>query len=294
MKSVLRCVMERTVVTTGEVIEDEAAFHSGVEMNLEGDSSQEIWEKMIEVCLENMAEFQRMGSNWRFQRVVNFELHFVEFQPLGTGTWIKLPAKIAAKKAVVNPQNFNDEKCFRWAILIALDPAEKHPERITEKVVSNCHRLNWEGIEFPMILQNISRFEKNNPEIFANAFVFQQGVYPLRISKTKGRVVDLLLISDGEKQHFCWITNLSRLLSSQIDSHEHQVFFCRRCLYHFPSEKKLDEHMELCSRKDFVKVEMEGGTLSFKNWKKKRLVWKTMSWIPAGITYRPDFPGTLF
>ena len=48
---VLRCEMVQTDMILEEEIVEEAAFHSGVEMNLEGDSSLEIWERMIEVCL---------------------------------------------------------------------------------------------------------------------------------------------------------------------------------------------------------------------------------------------------
>ena len=103
-KIVLRCMMERTTMITEEVISEEAAFSSGIKENLLGNEEREIWMNMIEESIDQMANFQRMGSNWRFESVGQLELHFVDFDPLQAGTWIKLPGKIALKKAVINPK----------------------------------------------------------------------------------------------------------------------------------------------------------------------------------------------
>ena len=108
--------------------------------------------------------------------------------------------------------------------------------------------------------------------IAVNVFGLERGVYPYRISKEEGVHVDLLLLGDGEKQHFCLIKSLSRLLSSQVNSHQDEKVFCRRCLNPFPCEKKLEEHSEWCKKKDFVKIQMETRTLKFKNWKRKEKV----------------------
>ena len=66
-------------------------------------------------------------------------------------------------------------------------------------------------------------FEKLNPQISINVFGFEDRVvYPLRLSKRSEReqTINLLLISDGEKQHYCLIKSLSRLLSSQVSGHK--------------------------------------------------------------------------
>ena len=53
--------------------------------------------------------------------------------PLGGFSYIPLPAFLAAKKAIINLKNENDE-CFKCAITRALNPVEKHSERIDKKV----------------------------------------------------------------------------------------------------------------------------------------------------------------
>ena len=88
-------------------------------------------------------------------------------------------------------------------------------------------------------------FEKFNPQISINVFGFEGVVYPLRLSKRKSersererseneQTINLLLISDGEKQHYCLIKSLSRLLSSQVSGHKESNSFCLNCLNHFP------------------------------------------------------------
>ena len=47
VKMVLICEMERTVMSTGEIIGDEAAFHSQIEINLEANES-DIFNEMRE------------------------------------------------------------------------------------------------------------------------------------------------------------------------------------------------------------------------------------------------------
>ena len=149
------------------------------------------------------------------------------------------------KKAVVNIEN-GDNKCFKWSVTRALNSVLKNPKRVTTKLVEQSRRLNWNGLTFPVELKDIEKFEKNNPGICINVFGFGKNVYPLRVSKVKGgRYVDLLLISDEEKKHFCVIKNLSRLLSSQLSGKEHEKFVCRRRLNYFSSEEKLETHLEI-------------------------------------------------
>ena len=127
-------------------------------------------------------------------------------------------------------------------------------------------RLDWSGLKFPVDLNQIIIFEKLNPQISINVFGFEGVVYPLQLSKTKRpRIVNLLLISDGEKQHYCLIKSLSRLLSSQVTKDNHTKSCCLNCLNHFPNEEKLKIHEEYCLKNQAIKIEMpeKGSFISF-------------------------------
>ena len=65
--------------------------------------------------------------------VIKLEMHTVAYKPLGGGSYIKLPKEIANKKAVVNMKNTNNEKCFLWSVLRALNPVKDNKARIDEE-----------------------------------------------------------------------------------------------------------------------------------------------------------------
>ena len=73
-------------------------------------------------------------------------------------------------------------------------------------------------------------------------------IYPLRISGLqRAHVVNLMLISAGEKSHYCWIKDVGRLLSSQTtDDGHNKKFYCQRCLNSFSSPTALDNHERYC------------------------------------------------
>ena len=160
-KMILSCLMSRTNLATGEDIEEIADFHSLIETNLGGTNEGEMFDEMVERILENLANFQRQGSNWRFEKVVELEIYFVEFNPLRGSSWIKLPDKLKGKKAIVNLKN-EDQKCLKWCITRALNPVENHPERITEDLRNQSVDLCWRGIDFPVELDKIGNFERRN------------------------------------------------------------------------------------------------------------------------------------
>ena len=87
----------------------EAAFHSKTEVNLESTNSNELFSKMKETVLESSAKFQSQGSNRRIRSVLSLDLHTVQCEPLGGSSYIPLPPILAAKKAIINHKNEDDE-----------------------------------------------------------------------------------------------------------------------------------------------------------------------------------------
>lgn len=103
--------------------------------------------------------------------------------PYEDTSFIPLPIRLRAKKAVVNVQN-SDQKCFQWAILSALHPSTHHVERVS-KYVKYADELDFTGLDFPMQLKNISIYENQN-DITVNVFGYEKGsVYPLHLTKKR-------------------------------------------------------------------------------------------------------------
>ena len=87
---------------------------------------------MKKTILNAISNYQAKGSGWYFDKVLSLEVHTSKYQPLKGSSYVKLPDKIAAKKAIINIQNKKDNKCFMWSISRYLYSEEKnkHPERI--------------------------------------------------------------------------------------------------------------------------------------------------------------------
>ena len=83
-------------------------------------------------------------------------------------SYTELPEWIQNEKAVINPQN-KDEECFKWAVIGVLHHEEikKDHQRISRLRPYENHN-NWKGLEFPASIKKIDKFEKNNFSIAVN------------------------------------------------------------------------------------------------------------------------------
>ena len=118
--------------------------------------------------------------------------------------YIPLPRFLAAKKAIINPTNEDDE-FFKWAITRALNPVEEHSVRIDKILREKSKVLHWKGLKFPVNFSDINKFENHHSSISVNVFGYENLVYPLGISKHNYKpesTANLLLISDETKQHY--------------------------------------------------------------------------------------------
>ena len=153
-----------------------------------------------------------------------------------------MPEWLKSKKAVINPQN-KDEECFKWAVIEALHHEEikHHPERIS-LLRPYENQYNWKGLEFPVSIKKIDKFEKNNPGIAVNVLFSKkksQNVYTARRSERNVKCKkqdNLLMIVDGEKRRYTAIKNISRLLSKLNGKTKRAYHYCMICLNDFRTE----------------------------------------------------------
>ena len=270
VKLILICNMEKPSIL-GEIIIEPSNFSSYIEVNLNGTDEDDLYIMMTERIIENMASLQQVkGSGWRFHSIIRLELHTLSYNPLRGETWIALPKELANKGAITNPKN-EDNKCFLWCVLRKLNPKEKNSERIDKKLKEKENTLNMEGIEYPVSLKDIDKFESQNPSISITVLGYEgKRVYPLRNSNNTNREHDVILILIEEEgvNHYCLVKNVSRLLSSQVSNHKEKHHFCLRCLNSFWTHKSFNKHLEYCGNHEAVKINMpeKGTMLKFKNY----------------------------
>ena len=271
VKLILKCYM---ISERDNLIKD-FPFHSEIEINVEGTNENEIYTTMTDTILERIANLingsSGGGSGWIFYKIIKLELHTVSYRPLRGNTWIPLPKELADKKAIINMKN-KDNKCFMWCVLRALNLKNDNSERVDKELMEKEDTLNMKGIEYPVNLKDIDRFEKQNPEISITVLGFNEKdkVYPLRSSDhiyiRKHNIILLLIERDGVN-HYCLVKNSSRLLSKQVSAHKGGTHICFRCLNPFWSHKSLEKHWEYCRNHEAVKINMpeKGTMLMFKH-----------------------------
>ena len=70
------------------------------------------------------------------------------------------------------------------------------------------------------------------------------------------KLVNLLMIEDGERRHHTAIKNISRLLSKLYEKTKRAYHFCMNCLNGFRTGSARDKHYVYCSTNGHVKVKM--------------------------------------
>ena len=133
---------------------------------------------------------------------------------------------------------------FLWCILAYLYPVDDHKDRISNYLMHE-NKLNLKGLEFPMKVKDIPKFEKLNTQ---SAF----GNLNVNVFELTGNVLTPIYINENYKQpqndlllyenHYCLIAKLHCLINK--DSHMKHV--CRRCYTAFYSNDVQNNHIERC------------------------------------------------
>ena len=199
VRMILVCIMEkqefidggRKSITTGS----KTYFNTETYINLESTDVKVILSQMIKEILEKISIYQRNGSGWYFKEVSSLEIHIIDYKPIKGGSYIPLPDFIMKKKSIINIQNKHN-KCFLWPILRYLHPVQINETRLTD-IRKYENDLNFKGIDFPVELKDIPKFENQNPTLPGiNVFSINDNnkIYPLRLfQKDPQKSIDLFL-----------------------------------------------------------------------------------------------------
>lgn len=240
----------------------------------------------------SLSEFSESGSGWALQKIISLEININKFEcGNGISSYIPLPSKISRKRACINVKN-KDFACFAWSVVSALYPVDKHSDRTTS-YPHYSSVLDVKDLKFPITISQIPKFEKNN-NISINVFALELTqksnflVVPVYLTKQKQeKHVNLLIIqnryfpkdNDDDEDvveeeltyHFCYIKDLSRLISKQCNKHKTKKFICDRCLSYFQTKESFESHTINCTNEFKVKFSKDL-YIKFKNFVYKEKV----------------------
>ncbi|XP_065664740.1 uncharacterized protein LOC136086372 [Hydra vulgaris] len=198
------------------------------------------------------------------------DINIIKFNPLKAKSYFLLDKNLENKSAIINIKNEEEKQCFKWCIARGLNKKDNHPERVDKELKNQAEKINWDKLEFLVSLNQLIQFENSNQDISVNVYGYENSkVHILHVSKNNNlkHLIDLLLISNGETNHYCLIKNLSKLLSSQTSNKHCKKYYCRNCLLGFNSEERLSNHKSYCETHDSVRIELPqpNSTMQFTN-----------------------------
>ena len=141
-------------------------------------------------------------SGFTLDKIMHLYINFHRLVLTRGSSYTELPGWLKSKKAVINPQN-KDEECFKWAVIAALHHEEikKDHQRIS-RLGPDENQYNWKGHEFPASINRIDKFEKNSADIAVNVlFSNKKNIYAARRSERNVKCkkqVNLLMVVDGK------------------------------------------------------------------------------------------------
>ena len=209
----------------------ELAFNSLMTSVYRGSDLDQIVDGMIanmKCQIENPA---LLNSRFVFHEVLYLDINCHQLNLMRGSSYLPLPDFIAKRKAVINPQN-GDEECFKWAIIAVnrwMD-IDSHPERVSN-LREFTDNYDWSGLEFPVWLKQIGKFEAKK-NISVNVLGLEgEDIYILRNSNRRAWEINLFDNFRRGINHYTAIKSLSRLLRSSNTKHKCKQYFCTNCLH---------------------------------------------------------------
>ena len=206
-----------------------------------------------------------LNSRFVFDEFLYLDVNFHQLNLMRGSSYLPLPDWLARKNEIVNHHN-DDEECFKWSVIAVENAGMKDPQRVSNlrKFMDN---YDWSGLEFPVSIKDIGRFETRN-NISVNVLAVEgRDIYIHRKGRRLGREINLLMVSEHGIQHYTAIKSLSRLLSSKNSNTKGKQHFCMNCFQDFTQESTRDQHQVYCEDNESVRVEIpkQGSTVEFKD-----------------------------
>ena len=152
----------------------------------------EIVNEMIAHMKEQIENPALLNSRFVFDEVLFTSVDFHQLNLMRGSSYLPLPNWLAHKKAIINPKN-EDQECFKWAVIAASrwEETNNNPERIS-KLKRFEKDFDWSGIEFPVFVKDIKKFEFRN-QISINLLAIEgKQIYICRKGGNYERIINLM------------------------------------------------------------------------------------------------------
>jgi hypothetical protein len=242
--------LEATYIIPNTDIKENRAFKTYARCLYKVDNINYSLELDFLKIFQEKEEMEHKGSGFSLDSIDGIIMNVSVYKPLGGSSYIPLTEFIENKKATINVWN-NDDECFKYSVLVK-HVNSAHPERLTHYIgIQNMYSYDFSNLNFPTTLNDIKKIEKKN-EASVNVYSIKQGepiyknnvkknfveskfnkyiIYPLKVCDDElNDHHDLLLFDNGnDRQYYCCISNLAKLVGAKISRHGYTTLLCKWC-----------------------------------------------------------------
>ncbi|KAJ3655767.1 hypothetical protein Zmor_014881 [Zophobas morio] len=180
---------EYIIPSTGEV--SLKYFNTPNTMILLSTDIQKSIDDLAGIIQTKMEEFAESKSGWSLRKICQLMVAFNKYTPINGRIYIPLPTELKKKGGIINIMN-TDRLCFVWSVLASLYPCKDSNYERTDAYPQNYHDiLNLRGVQMPVQLSSIPKFEAQNSNISINVFTVNDKTHEIEgpIYHTKNLVV---------------------------------------------------------------------------------------------------------
>ena len=122
---------------------------------------ENVFKSIYTTFIANIQKSLGKGSGWIIDSVIDHNISVSKYNYLAGSSYIKLPKELDhPRKDLINIQNTDDNKCFKWCLVRYLNPADHNPRRNTKADRDFAKRLDFKDIKFPVKTRDIHKIEK--------------------------------------------------------------------------------------------------------------------------------------
>ena len=242
--------------------EIEACFNSKMQTVYGEGLTKTIFEEVKNQVLKRLENFCQHGSGWTVKNIPKLGINFARNHPIKAGSFIPTPTMFANNKFLLNIRTMKTNDCFELSIQAARNYCSIKSHRNRPNTYKDFEKNDLCGADSPVKIKDIDKIEIAN-ELSVNVFAVEKEVYPIRISKTDGYPVDLLLLEDDGRYHYCLITNFNGFMRRQTK--KRTLYYCRKCLTGCAGIDRLRNHQIVCSEQPCRIRMKQNAKMTWKN-----------------------------
>ena len=151
--------------TTDNIFDEkiEIPFNSLMIQFFQGSYNNDLIERMLAYIKSQTENPKFPEIGFILVKIMHLYINFHRLVLTRGSSYTELPEWIKSKKAVINPQN-KDEECFKWAVITVLYHEEiKKDHQCPSRLRPYENQYNRKGLKFPVSIKKLISLKRTTP-----------------------------------------------------------------------------------------------------------------------------------